>query len=202
MAVQHKANTGGQGGALDGGRELSVIDQKDWQIGSLFKRIIDHVNGLGQSLQASGNGEVPAPKAPDSVSVKVSGELMHVQINHTGELNRNTHYFTEIGVNDNGAFSQPVVVFHGPSRTSHPIFLPTFVDGGVTKNNYYVRVYAQTAGGPPSPVTIAGGATNPTKFQMAGSTNMTLLSSTGSGTAANTGQQGGWGFGKVQKRPS
>ncbi len=196
--AQHAGNTGSPiGGFLDGGRELAAIDQSDWKMGSLLRRIIDHVNRGFENAQVSGSGEVPAPKAPDSVSVKVSGEMMHVSIAHTGAVNRNVNYFTEVATDPN--FTQPLVIHHGTSRTSAPINLPTKDDTGAVQSDY-VRSYAQYPGGAPSEPTVVGGVGGAKAFTMNGSTQMTLLSSTGSGTASSTGQQGGSGFGKVQKR--
>jgi hypothetical protein len=187
------------GGYIDGGRELNEVELGNPILGRLVRRLMDGINMLATNTQSSATGETQAPKAPDAVSVKVSGEYMHIAIDHTGALNRNVQYFSEISPND-PAFSQPIVVDHGSSRTSHPFLLPTYLDGGSTKVSYYVRSYAQYFSSQPSAKTVSGGASAPVAYQMGGTTQMTLLPSRGSGTAANTGQQGGSGLGKVAQR--
>jgi hypothetical protein len=159
--------------------------------------MIAGTNTLATNTATSATGENQAPKSPDSVQVKVSGELMHIQINHAGELQRGIRYFSEVSTNP--SFSQPLVIDHGSSRTSHPISLPTKDDSGKMVN-YYVRSFAQYLSSQPSQPTVVGGLGKPTVFNMAGSTQMTLLPSTGSGTAPSTGQAAGQGLGKVQRR--
>lgn len=184
-------------GTLSGGRVLAKWIQENPQQGRLLQTIIDSVNTLADNTASSAVGRLPAPPPINSVSVKQSGELLHVQINHTGAIQQGIHYFTEISNNSN--FTQPLVIHHGTSRTSHPIYLPTKTDSGATQQ-YFVRSYAQYQGSDPSKPLAYGGA-SPTPITMSGTTQMTLLPSTGSGTAASTGQQGGAGFGKVQRRP-
>ena len=184
-------------GSLDGGRLLNEVALKDPRLGQLLQNVIDGVNRLGQNSGASPVGDVIAPKPPDTVSVKVSGEMMHISISHSGQLNRGVRYFSEISASP--SFGQPIVVDHGTSRTSHPIPLPTNDDSS-NPVTYYVRSYAQNPGGPPSAPTVVGGLGSPTGFAMGGATAMTLLPSTGSGTAPNTGQSAGQGLGKFQKR--
>ena len=181
-------------GRLDGGSLLARIWSKDPDLAQTLQTIIDGVNTTAKNAGVAVSGDIPAPKAPDSVNVKVSGEMMHISVNHSGPVERGVRYFSEISP-DNPSFGQPIVVDHGTSRTSHPIPLPTFPDGGgATKVAYHVRSYVQNPGGPPSRPTNAG------SFTMSGTTNMTMLPSTGSGTAPNTGQSAGQGLGKFQTR--
>lgn len=188
------------GGNIDGGRELSLIEQREPFLGSLLRRVILGINTLALNTATSATGEIARPKPIDSVNVTAMGEFLHVVHNHGGELQRGIHYFTEIGVDD-PKFAQPIVIHHGTSRNTI-IPLPTNITGGATPvpHNYYVRAYAQYLSSQPSVPTVYGGASNPTAIQMGGTTVGTPLPSTGSGTGANTGQQGGSGFGKVQKR--
>lgn len=188
-----------QGGNLEGGRLLQEVMLQDPRLGQLFQNVIDGVNRLGVNAGASPVGDIQAPKPPDAVSVKVSGELMHISISHSGPLQRGIRYFSEISTTP--AFGQPIVVDHGTSRTSHPVPLPTKDDTGAAVT-YYVRSYAQHPGGPPSEPTVAGGIGSPTGFTMGGTTHLTLLPSTGSGTGPNTGQSAGQGLGKFQRRNS
>jgi len=187
------ANPSGQ---LDLGGLQAEVSSKDPRHAQVHEALADAINRVAASTGGSPTGEITAPKAPDSVSVKTSGEMMHIAINHSGQLQRNIRYFTEIA--NTPSFTQPLVIDHGTSRTSHPIMLPTYLDDGVTKANYYVRSYAQYPGSPPSDVTVVGGLGSPTAFQMGGSSAMTLLPSQGSGTAPNNGQSAGQGLGKFQ----
>lgn len=185
------------GGNLDGGRLLNEVSLKDPRLGQLLQNVIDGVNRLGVNTGASPVGDVQAPKPPDSVSVKVAGEYMHVSISHGGPVERGIRYFTEVSTTP--SFGQPIVIDHGSSRTPHPFPLPTKNDSGATVT-YYVRSYAQNPGGPPSEPTVVGGVGSPTGFTMSGSTQLTLLPSSGSGTAPNNGQSAGQGLGRNQRR--
>ena len=187
------ANPSGQ---LDLGGLQAELSAKDPRHAQIHENMANAINLLAQSTGASPTGEITPPKPPDTVSIKTAGEFMHVAINHSGQLQRNIRYFTEIS--GTPSFAQPIVVDHGSSRTSHPIPLPTYLDDGVTKASYYVRCYAQYPGSPPSAPVVVGGLGSPTEFQMAGSTAMTLLPSNGSGTGPNNGQSAGQGLGKFQ----
>lgn len=194
---------GGVGGHVEGGRELSIVEQKDPMLGALLRRMLNGTNTLSTNTGVSATGEVAAPKSPDTVHTSVAGEMLHVNVSHGGELQRGVQYFTEISPND-PTFSAPIVYHHGASRTPPPIPLPTkSAAGGNPTHNYYVRSYAQYPGSQPSAATVFGGnGSAPVAIQMSGATVGDLLPSRGSGTAANTGQQGGSGLGKVQKRTS
>jgi hypothetical protein len=187
-------------GQLDIGGLQAEIQSKDPRHAQVHQDLADGINRLAVNLASSATGDIPAPKSPDSVAVATGGEFMHIAISHSGQLARNIHYFSEISTTPN--FSQPIVIDHGSSRTSHPFPLPTFPNGGGSKTNYYVRSYAQYPGGPPSAPTVAGGLGSPTAFQMGGSTQLTLLPSNGSGTAPNNGQAAGAGLGRTQRRQS
>lgn len=184
----------GQSGQIDGGSLLASLWAKDPDLAQTLQTIVDGANKIAQNAGVSATGDITPPKAPDTVAVKVSGELMHVAITHNGPLQRGIRYFSEIS--NDSSFGQPIVIDHGTSRTSHPIPLPTFPDGGGTKTGYHVRSYAQNPGGPPSGKTVAQGG----PFTMGGTTQMTLLPSTGSGTAPSTGQSAGQGLGNNQSR--
>jgi len=197
-------------GQLDGGRLLAKLNQTDPFMGSIFQRVIDGVNSLAQNSSVGANGEIDPPSTPDAISVKNSGEMYHVQITHNSPVNRNVSYFTE--ASNNPQFAQPIVIDHGTSRTSHPFTLPTFPDGAPTASsvphNWYFRSYAQYPGSKPSPPAVLGGATNPTAmtsgltYTNTAATALTLLPSTGSGTASPSGQQGGQGYGNFVNRPA
>lgn len=185
------------GGKINGGSDLAHIEAKDPNLGRVLRDLIDGINNLSINTANSATGETAAPHSPQAVSVTTSGELAHISITHNGPVNRNIHYFTEIDTTP--SFSSPIVYHHGSSRTPPPISLPTKTGSGATQQ-YYFRSYAQYPGSQPSAPTTVGGASSPIAHTMGGTTQLTLLQSGGSGTAAANGQQGGWGLGKTQRR--
>jgi hypothetical protein len=82
----------------------------------------------------------------------------------------------------------------GASRSMNPVMLPAKDDNGKPQQ-FYFRGYSQYPGGHPGSPIHFGGQT-PTAVNPGGSAKLTLLPSTGSGTAENTGQQGASGFGR------
>jgi hypothetical protein len=189
----------GIGGNLDGGRELSEIEQSSPSLGRLVRRVIQGVNTLAKNTASSATGEVaaPPPLAGVNVSVASSGELMHVTLNHPGQVQRNARYFVE--VHTDPAFGAPVVIHDaGASRTLPPIHLPTQTEDS-TPHTYYVRAYSQNPAGQPSNIIVAGGASSPTPFTMNGTSKMNFAQAQGSGTGPNSGQ-GGQGLGKTVQR--
>jgi hypothetical protein len=196
----------GVGGNLDGGRELTELEQASPSMGRLFNRIIKAVNTLATNTASSSTGEVAAPPPLAGVNVSVSplggGELMHVTLNHPGQVQRNSRYITEIHTDP--SFGTPVIIHDsGSSRTLAPFHLPTFAPpvGGApaVKNQYFVRAYSQNPSGQPSNIVVAGGASSPTPFTMNGTSQLAFSPPQGSGTGSNSGQ-GGQGLGRVQQR--
>ena len=185
---------------FSGGQYITELALKDTHTAQFFQKFINYVNGLATAVAATGSGEVTPPPPIASMSVKVAGEMVHVQHDHPGAIQRGVQYFTEVGVNDAG-FNQPIVVDHGASRTSHPFPLPANDDQG-TPINYYFRSYAQYHGSKRSEYAYHGSAHAPTAVTLSGSTNLTPLASTGSGTGSNNGLQGGVGLGNTLFRPA
>src|ERR1700690_685356 len=197
---------------LTGGRELVYIGQRDTYAGSLFSRIIRSVNQVAKNIAIAPVGKLSPPDPINAIQVKgvqtgnkivCPGETLHFTITHNAPIQKGIQYFSEWDTSPN--FSQPHVIDHGASRT-HTMTLPTFQDDGTTPNVYYLRSYAQYHGSDPSKRMVLGGLTNATQIVMSGvagvnATSMTPLPSTGSGTAAPNGQQGGKGLGVVIKRP-
>ena len=182
---------------LDGGELLSEVEQRWPKLGILLRtRFQTAVNTVAQAAGVAPVGQVSAPSSPQGVDVAVAGEMMHVSIADNAPLQRGIRYFTEVA--NNPSFTQPIVIDHGASRTSHPFPLPTMDSNGNTQS-WYVRSYSQLPGSQPS-VPVVFGGTSPTAVQMAGSTKLTLLPSTGSGTASGNGQQAGSGLGKTLLR--
>jgi hypothetical protein len=184
---------------LNGGEFLADLLNKDVRHGMLLQRIIKAVNATAKAAGVAPVGQVSAPTAPDGVSAVAAGEMLHVSVTHNAPVDRGIHYFTEVSTTP--AFNQPIVLHHGTSRTPPPFPLPTKDNSGAT-HNFYVRSYSQLPGGPPSAPVVFGGSSNPTPITMGGSTQLSLLPSTGSGTAPANGQSAGQGFGKQSTRPS
>src|SRR5579884_3137412 len=141
-------------------------------MGALFQRIITAINTLATNTASSAVGQMQAPSAPDALQVKASGEMVHVSITHNGPVLRGVQYFTE--VSNDPQFSQPIVIHHGASRTSHPSPLPAHDDNGATQT-WYFRSYAQYHGSPPSEKTVYGGAENPDIARNYGNTTFVSL---------------------------
>jgi hypothetical protein len=164
-------------------------------LSNALQRIEDGVNTLGQQLAADPVGLTSTPPPIEKVNVKTSGELVHVTLTHNAPIQKNTHYFVEYDTDP--SFPAPQVSHLGTSR-GVVLNLPTKTDGGDT-HSWYFRGYPQLPGSKPAQPVNFGGIV-PTAVTLSGSTQLTLQSSTGSGTGAANGQQGGWGFGKTNTR--
>lgn len=155
------------------------------------------LNQLANTLGASPNGTLDPPAPIQGLTVKTDGNgNVHAVINDNSQMQKNLHYFVEYATDP--SFSGAHVEHIGVSRTLKPFPLPNFDDNG-NQQTFYFRAYSQYPGGNPGVKVNFGGKTA-SGVQPGGTAQMTLLSSTGSGTAANTGQQPGVGFGKVQVR--
>jgi hypothetical protein len=194
---------------LEGGRELDYLAQKDTYLGSMLRRIISAVNTTAKNASVSAIGLFPTPPKVDSIQVQgtfsantntviTPSEILHWTLTHNQQVHKGVRYFTEIDNSPN--FLQPHVYDHGTSRTGF-LPLPT-MDGNGATQIYYMRSYVQYHGSDPAEPTVLGGLSNATKIVMTGSSKMSLLSSTGSGTAQPTGTQGAKGLGEVLTRPA
>lgn len=188
--------------ALDIQKEVSrlrkVPEVGQW-LHSALQRIEDAVNNLGKNTAAAPKGVLPPPPVIQQLTVKTNGTgLVHAVVNDTNPIQKGIHYFVEMDTDP--SFSQPHVVHLGASRTMNPIQLPATDDDG-NPQQFYFRAYSQYQGGSPSAPIHFGGET-PTAVDPGGTQQMTLIPSTGSGTAQASGQQGGSGFGKILNRPA
>jgi len=193
---------------LSGGRELSYVAQKDAYAGTLFQRIISAVNGGFASLGGSAVGKLSPPPPIDNINVQGAfgvgniftcpSEVLHHTLTHNQALQKGVKYFSEIDTSPE--FLSPHVIDHGTSRSSF-LTLPTN-DSSRVKQTYYLRSYAQYPGSDPCKPTVFGNIGGAIGIQMTGTSNTSLLTSAGSGTASPTGQQGGKGLGVVLNRPA
>jgi len=197
----------GRASDLAGGQELSVIAQRDFNTGNLLKRIIDAVNSVSRNIGVAAVGKLDPPPPIQSINVQgtqsgnvitASSEHLHWSINHTQEISRGVQYISEIATESN--FLAPHVVDHGCSRSGF-LHLPALDSNGKVQT-YYLRSYAQMHDSNPQKPTVLGGLAGATQIQMTGTSKMSLLSSTGSGTASHTGMQGGKGLGVELTRPA
>ena len=193
---------------LQGGQELVALQRKDFNNGNLLSRIIDAVNSLALNLGANAVGKLQPPNPIDSIAVQgvqsgstitCPSEILHLTLNHTQELKKGVQYIHEISTEPN--FLAPHIIDAGCSRSLF-VHLPAFQNDGLTPQTYYHRAYPQYHGSDPQKPTVLGGLASPLKILMTGSSATTLLSSTGSGTAAANGSQGGKGLGVVLTRPA
>lgn len=163
-----------------------------------LENIVDGVNNLGKNLAADPTKTLPPPNPIQQLTVKTNGMgLVHAVITDNGHIKKGVHYFVEYDNNPN--FTQPHVVHLGVSRSMSPLTLPGSDDNG-NPQSFYFRAYSQYPGSHPGPIVKFGGIV-PTPVSPGGMQQLTLLQSTGSGTAQSNGEQGGSGFGKVLVRP-
>ena len=183
--------------ALDIQKEISILRKQDngqW-LHSALQRIEDAVNALAKNGALAAKGILPAPPPINELAVKTNGTgLVHAVITDNSAIQKGIHYFVEYDTDPN--FTRPHVAHLGASRTMNPIMLPAMDDDG-NPQSFHFRAYSQYPGGSPGHKIHAGGAVDP-----GGTQALTLLPSTGSGTAQASGEQGGSGFGKVLSRPA
>lgn len=183
-------------GILTGGRALTEWQHEDSTKAGLIERLINGINTLADNTASSAVGRLAPPPPINGLTVSTGGEYAHVTIQHSGPIQQGVHYFVEVANNENFSGAHPI--HFGSSRTRDPIHLAPFDETGAPQK-WYVRGFAQYPGSDPS-VPVAYGGASPTPITTTGTTRLNWNPSTGSGTAANSGQQIGWGFGKTQRR--
>lgn len=199
----------GKNPILDGGRELQDLSLKDVYLGNILSRIIGAVNSMAQNIGIAPIGKLSPPPPVNSITVSGSApnsngiitcpaEILHWTITHNGPIQKGIQYISEIDTNPN--FPQPFQIDHGCSRVGF-LHLPTLDTNGNT-HTYYLRSYAQYHGSDPTDPYVLGGMSGAIGIQMTGTSQTSLLSSTGSGTSQATGQQGGQGLGVFLTRPA
>jgi len=184
--------------ALSLDKEITFLKQVP-QIGNYLSNALqllqDGVNNLGKNVAVDPVGTLPAPPPIQQLSVKTNGQgLVHAVITDNNAIQKHLNYFVEYDTDQN--FGQPHVVHLGASRSMSPMILPAQDDNGKPQK-FFFRAYSQYQGSDPGPKIQSGAAVDPGGTQM-----LTLLPSTGSGTASANGREGGSGFGKVLTRPA
>jgi hypothetical protein len=187
---------------IDISKEISILRKTPGVgqfLGTALQRLQDGANQLGQNIGADPTQTLPAPLPIQSLTVKGDGNgNLHAVINDSSSLQKGISYFIEVQqLSAIGAltFSQPHVISLGPSRSLPPTPFPAQDDNG-NPVRYIFQAYSQYQGGLPGE-RIRFGGNVPTPILPGGTGKATLLASTGSGTAQNSGQQSGSGFGKL-----
>jgi len=161
-----------------------------------LKKITTHVNQLATN-SGSDTQTLPAPPQIASLTVKSSGTgLVHLSISDPANISRNLRYFAEYWPATT-ASSPPVnphVIDLGASR-EHIFRLPG-LDDSSNPQSFNFHAYSQYPGSdsPSPPVRY------PNLVSPGGTDTLSLLPSTGSGTAPNSGALGASGLGKVLHR--
>lgn len=188
--------------ALDLSQYIAEIaTSTDWgqiapRLKPLFEKIRDGINQAASAAGVDATSHLQQPNPPAKLDIKVAGELAHVAITDNSDRTRSRHYFVEYS--NNTSFSNAYVEHMGVSRNK-VLNLPTNDDNG-SPHNWYFRTYSMEPGSTKaSPKVYHGQALAPTPVVMGGTTNLSLLPSTGAGTAPSNGQRAGQGYGTVQR---
>jgi hypothetical protein len=185
---------------IDSTQFLKQIKNRDPHLGLLLEQVFDQLDTSLGHLGVSTRGKVAPPTPLAGINVAAGTDHVHVTLTDSSQVNKNVQYFVEYSVND-PSFAQPHVEHLGASR-GRPLSLPAKDNSG-TPVNYYFRAYSQMFGSDAqSEKAYFGSAGAPTAVTLSGSSKLTLLPSTGSGTGRADGTQGGVGLGTVLERPA
>ena len=169
------------------------IDQP--RMALMVSKIRDAINQTASAAGVDSTSFQSPPHPPQAINVKAANGLVHVTITDGSERSRATSYFIEHDTDP--AFSNPQVLHLNASRTGF-LTLPALDDNGDAQS-WHFRAYSHMLGAAkPSAPIYFGSANAPTPVSVGGTTQLTPLRSTGSGTASTTGQQGLSGFGIPQ----
>jgi len=186
-------------GMIDSAQYIKQIKNRDPHLGLFLESLYDSINVSLNHLGMSATGLHQPPHPISGVNVAAGSDHVHVTLTDASAVKKNIQYFVEYSVND-PTFAQPHVQDLGASR-GHVFPLPA-KDGLGAPINYYFRAYSQYAGSDPQSKHAYWGTLGaPTAVTLTGSSQLTLLPSTGSGTGRSDGTQGGSGIGSVLTRP-
>jgi hypothetical protein len=171
-------------------QQIRSVSGWNWLYLALDK-IREQVNNFAQNVGAD-TKPLPSPPQIAAIQVKSSGTgLVHVVLSDPSPIQKGIRYFVEFHTNP--SFQGAHSVHLGASREA-VLRLPG-LDDSSSPQSFYFRGYSQYPGSPPSQPVQYGSAVSP-----GGSDTLTLLPSTGSGSASNLGNEAGSGFGKNLKR--
>lgn len=189
--------------SLDLSQMISEIrTSADWaaiapRLGPKLQNIQDAINQAAQAAGVDATKHLDQPDPPAAINVKVAGELAHVTIEDNSARDRSLNNFVEFSTAKSFSPASTWTEHLGVAR--HRVLnLPTNDDNG-QPHNWYFRTYTMSLGSKKaSPHVYLGQQGAPTAVTMGGSTNLTLLPSTGAGTAPSNGQKAGTGYGTSQ----
>lgn len=161
-----------------------------------LEQIQTHVNNGFDQVGISSNQKVSPPDPIENLDVQANNGTVQVNLTHNAPIRKNIRYFVEASTD--ASFSKPHVFDLGSSRSLFTQ-LPA-KDADTNDLNWHFRAYAQYQGSDASAKTNFGETFSPTPVSVGGSSQFTPTDSTGSGTAAPDGQQGGQGLGTVVQR--
>lgn len=180
---------------LDVNSFITEIRIQNPRMALMLDKMVSAINQTANAIGVDSTAFQSAPHAPQSIQVKAANGLVHVTVTDASRRPRALNYFVEHDTDP--GFSNPHVLPLGPSRGGF-LTLPAFNDDNVAQN-WHFRAYSMLPGSTkPSAMVYFGPASAPTPVSVGGTTQLTPLGSTGSGTASTTGQQGGQGFGISQ----
>ena len=162
----------------------------DPKLGDVLEQFQAAINQTGINTGTDPKGQYKTPPQLQGINVKAANGQVHVVLTHNVPIQRGMEYFVEADTDP--SFPQPHVEPLGASRGKF-FPLPGKTDGGATQH-WYFRGYAQHPGGQATAKMVHGGQT-PIAVDVGGTTQLTPIPSTGSGTALANGTQGGHGFG-------
>lgn len=163
----------------------------------MFSQIQEHVNNGFQQVGVSTMTKTAAPDPPENLNIKADNGIAQFVITHNAPITKTDRYFVEADTDP--SFSRPHVFDSGASRTGF-MTLPHMNDDGDVQQ-WHFRSYVQRNGSPASAKVNFGQQYSPTPVSVGGATQLTPIPSTGSGTAAANGMQGGQGLGTDYHRP-
>lgn len=159
----------------------------------IFDQIQTAVNQQGQAIGVDSSSHTTPPDAPNAIDVKAANGTAHVVLTDNNQRNRALHYFVEASTDPSFPDQQTHTEYLGPGRSK---FFP--LPGNDDSNNpqpWYFRSYSMHLGSEQrSAHQTFGGSATPTPVTVGGTTQLTPLSTTGSGTTVQSGQ----GFGTSQ----
>jgi hypothetical protein len=167
------------------------------RLGPMFQNIQDAINQAAKASGVDSTQHTSQPNPPAKLSVKTAGELAHVTIEDNSARTRARNYFLEYSNKTSFSPANTYTEHLGVGR--HKVLnLPTNDDNG-KPHNWYFRTYSMEPGSKKASAHVVYGVAGaPTAVTMGGTTNLSLLPSTGAGTAPSNGQKAGQGFGTPQ----
>src|SRR5258708_14722760 len=166
---------------------LRQIPEFGQYLSEALRKVQEATNNMGQHVAVDPTGTMAKPPTVQQLTVKTNGTgLVHAVVSDNNPIQKGLHYFVEYDTDP--SFKQPHVVHLGASRSMPPITLPGGDDNG-NPQKFYFRAYSQYPGSHPGEPVHFGGTTQ-TPVDPVGILLITLVSSTESGTAHTTPQDG------------